>query len=256
MKTNNLDICETTETFPQKNKYIDKMSTEIATLTMIMSTEKVTRELMNASTFINLAVDKIYNILRQSNTGRLIYTGSGTSGRIGVLDAVELLPTFGWPSSRVNFALAGGIKSLTQSVEGAEDVFKDGFDQIMSLNCSKHDILISLSASGQSQFTIGTVEAAKKTNTFSIGISNNYKTLLRNVCDLYIPILTGGELVAGSTRLNAGTSQKICLNIISTLVMTKLGRVKNGLMIDMIASNKKLKERQKKIEISLISKIK
>jgi N-acetylmuramic acid 6-phosphate etherase len=251
MKTNSLDVYETTESFPKNKKYIDKMATEIATFTMIMNTEKVTRELMNASNFINLAVNKIYKILKSSHTGRIIYTGSGTSGRIGVLDAVELLPTFGWPSTRVNFVLAGGIASLTQSVEGAEDVFENGFDGVIKLNCNKNDVLISLSASGQSQFTLGTVKAAKITNTFSIGISNNYQSLLGDICDLYIPILTGGELVGGSTRLNAGTAQKICLNIISTLVMAKLGRVRNGLMSNMIPSNDKLKKRQKEIKKAL-----
>jgi N-acetylmuramic acid 6-phosphate etherase len=175
---------------------------------------------------------------------------------MGVLDGVELLPTFGWPSERVAFVIAGGMKALTRSVEGAEDQFHDGFSEALKLNSNSSDVLISLSASGNSEFTLGTVSAAKQQQTFSIGISNNLKSSLKETCDLHIPILTGGELIAGSTRLNAGTSQKICLNIISSLVMSKLGRVKKGLMIDMIASNKKLKERQKKIEISLTSKVK
>ena len=247
MKIHDFDKNETTETFPKNKKYLDKMSTEVAVLTMILSSERVTRELIKASTYINLAVEKIYNVLKQSKKGRLIYTGSGTSGRIGVLDAVELLPTFGWPYDRINFVLAGGNASLTRSVEGAEDNFEEGFNQVVSLNCCNNDILIAISASGQSPFTLGTVEAAKQNNTYSIGIANNAKSLLGNICDLYIPILTGGELVAGSTRLNAGTAQKICLNIISTLVMSKLGKVKNGLMTNMIPSNKKLIKRKKKI---------
>jgi N-acetylmuramic acid 6-phosphate etherase len=248
MKINDLNKNETTETFPKNKKYIDKMSTEVAVISMIMSSERVTRELMKVSALINLTVEKIYNILKKSKNGRLIYSGSGTSGRIGVLDAVELLPTFGWPYNRINFILAGGNQSLTRSVEGAEDVFEDGFSQFLNLNCDKNDVLISLSASGQSQFTLGTVQAAKKTKTFSIGISNNSNSYLGEACDLYIPILTGGEIVAGSTRLNAGTAQKICLNIISTLVMAKLGNIQNGLMVNMIPSNKKLKKRKKLIK--------
>ena len=251
MKINNLNRNETTETFPKNKKYIDKMSTEVAVIAMIMSSERVIRELMKVSNIINLAVEKICDILKQSKNGRLIYSGSGTSGRIGVLDAVELLPTFGWPYNRINFVLAGGNQSLTRSVEGAEDVFEEGFKQVVNLKCDKNDVLIALSASGQSKFTLGTVEAAKKTKTFSIGISNNYNSHIGETCDLHIPILTGGEVVAGSTRLNAGTSQKVCLNIISTLVMAKLGKVKNGLMVNMIPSNTKLKKRKKLIEEQL-----
>lgn len=247
MKIHDFDKNETTETLPKNKKHIDKMSTEVAVLTMILGSERVTRELMNASPYINLAVENIYSILKESQNGRLIYTGSGTSGRLGALDAVELLPTFGWPRNRTNFVLAGGNESLTRSVEGAEDNFQEGFNQIISLNCDKKDILIAISASGQSQFTLGTVKAAKQTKTFSIGISNNQNSLLKEIADLYIPILTGGEIVAGSTRLNAGTAQKICLNIISTLVMAKLGNVRNGLMVNMIPSNKKLKKREKLI---------
>ena len=248
MKINDLENYESTETFPKNKKHIDKMSIDVATLAMIIKSEKVIRELLNSSSIITDAIDKIYKVLKQSKSGRLIYSGSGTSGRIGVLDAVELLPTFGWPYNRVNFLLAGGIQSLTRSVEGAEDIFEDGFNQFLNLNCGRNDVLIAISASGQSQFTLGTVKAAQKTNTLSIGISNNYNTSLKEVSDIYIPILTGGELVAGSTRLNAGTAQKICLNIISTLVMTKLERVKNGLMINMVPSNKKLIKRKNKID--------
>lgn len=251
MKINNFNNFENTETLPLNNKFIDKMSTEKACVTMIMNSEKVIKGLMDANKYINIAIEKIYKILKASNSGRLIYTGSGTSGRIGVLDAVELLPTFGWPSNRIDFAIAGGINSLTKSVEGAEDILEDGFNEIMKKNCNKNDVLISLSASGQSQFTIGTVKAAQKTKTFSVGISNNTNSPLADGCDLFIPILTGAEILAGSTRLNAGTSQKICLNIISTLVMTKLGNVKNGLMVNMIPSNKKLKKRKKLINEQL-----
>jgi N-acetylmuramic acid 6-phosphate etherase len=248
MKINNFNNFENTETLPKDNKYIDKMSTEKATITMIMNSEKVIRGLMNANKYINTAIDKIYKILKSSNSGRIIYAGSGTSGRIGVLDAVELLPTFGWPANRIEFAIAGGINSLTRSAEGAEDIFDDGFNEIIDKNCNKNDVLLSLSASGQSQFTLGTLKAAKKTKTFSVGISNNTNSLLANSCDLFIPILTGAEILAGSTRLNAGTSQKVCLNIISTLVMAKLGNVQNGLMVNMIPSNKKLKKRKKLIK--------
>jgi len=251
MRIDDLVENETTETFPKEKKYLDKMSTETAVLYMMMSSERVIRELIGASPKINLAVENVYSILKQSKNGRLIYTGSGTSGRLGALDAVELLPTFGWPRNRTKFVLAGGNESLTRSIEGAEDNFQEGFNQIISLNCDKSDVLIALSASGQSQFTLGTVKAAKQTKTFSIGISNNQNSLLREISDLYIPIVTGGEIVAGSTRLNAGTAQKICLNIISTLVMAKLGNVKNGLMVNMIPSNKKLKKRKKLIKEQL-----
>lgn len=251
MKINNFNNFENTETLPMDNKHIDKMTTEKAIVTMIINSEKVIKSLMDSNKYIGIAVDKIYKILKSSNSGRLIYAGSGTSGRIGVLDAVELLPTFGWPSNRIDFVIAGGINSLIKSVEGAEDIFEDGFNGIIEKNCNKNDVLISLSASGQSQFTVGTVKAAKKTKTFSIGISNNTNSLLADSCDLFIPILTGAEILAGSTRLNAGTSQKICLNIISTIVMAKLGNVQNGLMVNMVPSNKKLKKRKKLINNQL-----
>lgn len=247
MKINNLSNFEDTETLPMDKKYIDKMSTERATITMILNSEKVIRGLIDANKYISTAINKIYKILKSSDSGRIIYTGSGTSGRIGVLDAVELLPTFGWPTNRIDFVIAGGTDSLTRSVEGAEDNFKKGFNEILNKNCSKNDVLLCLSASGQSQFTLGTVKAARKTKAFTVGISNNQNSLLAKACDLFIPILTGAEILAGSTRLNAGTSQKVCLNIISTIVMAKLGNVQNGLMVNMIPSNKKLKKRKEMI---------
>ena len=196
---------------------------------------------------VEKAVINIYERLNKSNTGRLIYVGAGTSGRIGVQDGVELYTTFGWPQERVDFLIAGGIDALIAPIENAEDMTPSSADKFYELNISPDDVIIGLAASGNTPYTNKVIEMSRELGALTVGISNNPFGLILTNSEIGIFLDTQGELVAGSTRLKAGTSQKICLNTISTLVMVKFKRVKNGQMTHLVATNEKLRIRKKRI---------
>ena len=185
--------------------------------------------------------------MKNNSRSRLIYAGAGTSARIAVQDAVELYPTFGWPKNRIDFMIAGGQEAIISSVEGAEDNTSDVYKALNNINLSEDDILIALAASGNTPFTKECIVAANLQKTLSIGISNNKEGLILKEANYGILLDTGYEIIAGSTRLKAATAQKICLNIISSMIMTKLGFVKDGLMTHFIPSNKKLKNRRSQV---------
>ena len=193
---------------------------------------------------INKVVVAIYNQIRSSKHGRIIYSGAGTSGRIGVQDGAELYPTFGWPKERFKFIIAGSNEALIKSVENAEDNITDAKKQVKQIDISKFDIVIGLAASGNTPFTCKVLELAKRKGALTVAISNNPDGNILTFGTYKIIINTQQEVIAGSTRLKAGTSQKICLNLISSLVMIKLGYVKNGNMINLIPNNKKLRDRK------------
>jgi len=175
--------------------------------------------------------------------GRLVYCGAGTSARIGVQDGAELLPTFNWPADKVAFVIAGGEKALLRAVENAEDSAEDGSSQITQLRVGSDDVVLGIAASGNTPFTVAAVETARRQGALTIGIANNAGSRLLSASDHPILIETGAEAVAGSTRLKAGTAQKIVLNLLSTAVMIQLGRVYRGLMVDMRPTNAKLRQR-------------
>lgn len=175
--------------------------------------------------------------------GRLVYCGAGTSARIGVQDGAELLPTFNWPADKVAFVIAGGEKALLRAVENAEDSAEDGSSQITQLRVGSDDVVLGIAASGNTPFTVAAVETARRQGALTIGIANNAGSRLLSASDHAILIETGAEAVAGSTRLKAGTAQKIVLNLLSTAVMIQLGRVYRGLMVDMRPTNAKLRQR-------------
>jgi N-acetylmuramic acid 6-phosphate etherase len=180
---------------------------------------------------------------RLGQTGRLIYAGAGTSGRIAVQDGAELLPTFGWPSGRTVFALAGGQGALIAAVEDAEDDEADGAAQIVTANAVSADVVIGVSASGSTPFTLGAIREARSRGALTIGLACNPGSALLQGCDHPILLATGSEVLAGSTRMKAGTAQKIALNLISTAIMIRLGRVYKGQMVDMRPTNAKLRKR-------------
>ncbi|PCI46530.1 MAG: N-acetylmuramic acid 6-phosphate etherase [Alphaproteobacteria bacterium] len=180
---------------------------------------------------------------RLSEKGRLVYVGAGTSGRIAVQDGAELGPTFGWPQERMVFCLAGGMEALTISAEGAEDDFDDGIKQIREAKVGKNDVVFGVAASGKTPFTLGALKEANALGAMTIGITNNPHTPILEEADYAILAETGSELIAGSTRMKAGTSQKAIFNMLSTAIMTRLGRIYKGFMVDMIVSNKKLENR-------------
>jgi N-acetylmuramic acid 6-phosphate etherase len=180
---------------------------------------------------------------RLQSGGRLVYVGAGTSGRIGVQDGAELLPTFSWPDDRVVYIVAGGEGALLKAVENAEDSIEDGIHSIRSAEVGPTDVVIGVAASGTTPFTVSALREATTRGAATIGLSNNAGTPLLSVCKHPILVETGEEVVAGSTRMKAGTSQKIVLNLLSTLVMIRLGRVYGGLMVHMRATNAKLRRR-------------
>ena len=194
---------------------------------------------------IAAAVDDAVPALRRG--GRIVYVGAGTSGRIGVQDGTELPPTYGWPPERLVFAMAGGLGALVQSVEGAEDNEEDGARAMADACLGADDVVIGLAASGTTPFTIGALRAAGAVGAVTIAVANNPGAPLLAVARHPILVETGSEAIAGSTRMKAGTAQKIVLNLFSTAVMVKLGRVYHGLMVHMRATNVKLRRRAERM---------
>jgi len=179
--------------------------------------------------------------------GRLIYLGAGTSGRLGIMDASEIHPTFGVPDGIVIGVIAGGRPAVTQSVEGAEDNPAAGRRAIRSLRVGARDAVAGISASGTAPFVLSALREARRRGAFTIGITSNPGSRLASAAKVAIAPRTGPEAIAGSTRLKAGTAQKLILNMISTCVMANLGRVSGNLMTRMVPSNKKLRDRARRI---------
>ncbi len=180
---------------------------------------------------------------RLKQGGRLIYAGAGTSGRLAVQDGAELIPTFNWPQDRLLLRMAGGKDALLRSVEGAEDEAEQAARLMWQHHVSVGDVLIAVAASGTTPFTLGCLREAKKQAALTIGIANNRGTPLLEEADHPIWLDTGPEPIAGSTRMKAGTAQRIAMNLLSSLVMIQLGRVYEGLMVDVQAVNQKLVRR-------------
>jgi N-acetylmuramic acid 6-phosphate etherase len=175
--------------------------------------------------------------------GRLVYVGAGTSARVAVQDGAELMPTFAWPLERVHFVVAGGESAFTASVEGAEDDVADAVKQIDAARLSAHDVVIAVAASGTTPFTVSALQRAGEHRAVTIGIANNSGTALLASANYPVLVETGRELIAGSTRMKAGTAQKVVLNLISTGIMLRLGRVYRGMMVNMQSTNAKLRRR-------------
>jgi N-acetylmuramic acid 6-phosphate etherase len=188
---------------------------------------------------------------RLEDRGRLIYVGAGTSGRLAVQDGAELAPTFGWPEDRLVLLLAGGKEALLQSVEGAEDDAEQGIRLIGKHDVGVPDILIAVAASGTTRFTLACLREAKRRGALTLGIANNKASPILEEADYPIFLDTGSEPIAGSTRLKAGTAQKVALNTLSTLLMILLGKVYRGLMVDVRAVNEKLVKRSEDMLIQL-----
>jgi N-acetylmuramic acid 6-phosphate etherase len=176
-------------------------------------------------------------------SGRLVHVGAGTSGRLAVQDGVELGPTYDWPESRWAFALAGGPEALLTSVEGAEDDEAAAESAMRDLGLGAADVVIGVAASGRTPFTVAAVRAAAAAGALTVGIAGNAGTPLLAAAAHPILIETGAEVLAGSTRMKAGTAQKIVLNLLSTAIMLRLGRIHAGLMVAMRATNRKLRVR-------------
>lgn len=179
--------------------------------------------------------------------GRLIYAGAGTSGRLAVQDGAELMPTFSWPADRLLLLLAGGDAAMTQAVEGAEDDIARARDLIAEHDVGPADVLIAVAASGTTPFTLTCLREAGRRGALTVGIANNPDTPIVAEAECPILLATGPEPIAGSTRMNAGTAQRITLNLLSTLVMIRLGRIYRGMMVEVQACNAKLAKRRERM---------
>lgn len=175
--------------------------------------------------------------------GRLLYAGAGTSGRLGVLDSVELHPTFSWPRERAVAVIAGGEGAMFVAVEGAEDDRAQGAADLAALNPGPNDVALLLAASGGTPYVLGAIEAAKAAGALTIGFANNPGAPVTAQADIGVTLDTGPEVISGSTRLKAGTSQKIALNTFSSALMVRLNKVYGNLMVDLKATNAKLVKR-------------
>jgi N-acetylmuramic acid 6-phosphate etherase len=172
--------------------------------------------------------------------GRLVYVGAGTSGRLGLLDSVELLPTFSWPASRAVALVAGGHRAVFKAVEGAEDSVDEGRADLRAIGIAAHDVAILIAASGNTPYVMGALEEARSAGALTIAIANNPGAPITAGADIGITLDTGSELISGSTRLKAGTAQKIALNTLSSAIMVRLNKVYGNLMVDLQPTNAKL----------------
>ena len=187
------------------------------------------------------AVARIVHSMRSG--GRLLYVGAGTSGRLGVLDASECPPTFGTPPSLVQGIIAGGATALTNAVEGVEDDVQAGFAAMVECDVNSHDTVVGISASGRTPFVLGALHHAKTRGASTVAVVNNRPSAAEEIAAVTIAVVVGPEVLSGSTRLKAGTAQKMVLNMLSTGSMFELGKTYGNLMVDVQATNEKLRSR-------------
>lgn len=230
-----------TETVSERFKDIDSWSTAGAVEAMLEAQISAVAAVRDAVPEIAAAADAA--AARLNDGGRLFYAGAGTSGRIAVQDGVELGPTFGWPADRTAYVLAGGLEATTRSAEGAEDDEGAAIAALEEHGVAAGDVLVAVAASGRTPFTVAAVREANRRGALTIGVANNTPSALLEEAQIGVCAATGSEVVAGSTRMKAGTAQKVILNLFSTAMMIRCGRVYQGLMVDMVISNEKLHQR-------------
>ncbi len=234
-----------TERRNENSYFIDKMSTEEILKVINNEDKKVAIAVEEELPEIAKAVDIIYEKLHEG--GRLVYCGCGTSGRLGVLDAVECPPTYNTDYEMVQAVMAGGSKAFVKAQEGAEDDENMGAVDLQNINFCEKDVLVGLSASGRTPYVIGAMNYAKEKNANVISVTCCPGSEMDTLADVGIAIESGSEVVTGSTRMKSGTAQKLVLNMLSTSVMIKLGKVYQNLMVDVKATNNKLVERTVRI---------
>lgn len=219
--------------------HLEKMSTGEILKNINNEDKKVPLAVEKAIPKIETVVEKVVEKIKNHN-GRLFYIGAGTSGRLGVLDASECPPTFGVSPNVVIGLIAGGDKALRNAVENAEDDTEQAWKDLQEFSISKNDVLVGIAASGTTPYVIGGIRAARENGLITACITNNAGSPLSEASEFPIEVVVGPEFVTGSTRMKSGTAQKLVLNMISTAVMIKLGRIKGNKMVDMQLSNKKL----------------
>lgn len=230
-----------TEDVSPRFKDLDSWPTEVAVSAVLEGQLSAAAACVAAGPAIARAVDAAAAVIGER--GRLIYAGAGTSGRVAVQDGAELMPTFDWPAERVVFLLAGGAEAVTRSIEGAEDDQAAARKAVNRAKIAAGDVFLAVAASGRTPYTVAALQRARECGALTIAISSNARTPLLTAAHHPILVETGGEVLAGSTRMKAGTAQKIVLNAISTALMIRLGRIYRGYMVDMRVSNEKLRRR-------------
>lgn len=231
----------TTETPSAQHTTLDLYSTDKLIEILIEDQFDAVHAVRAAAAQITAAVTQALPRIMQG--GRLIYVGAGTSGRLGVLDSVELFPTFSWPHERAIGLLAGGHEAMFTAIEGAEDDAAQGAADLLALEVQTSDVVLLLAASGATPYVMGALQAARDCAALTIGFANNADAPVTLQADIGITLNTGRELISGSTRLKAGTSQKIALNTFSSALMIRLNKVYGNLMVDLKPTNAKLLRR-------------
>ena len=235
----------TTESRNQASANIDTVGT-LEMVTIINNEDKkVAMAVESILPQIAQAVDAIQYAFSQG--GRLVYCGAGTSGRLGILDASECPPTFGSPAEQVIGLIAGGKTAILHAVENAEDNSEAGQQDLQNLNITKDDIIVGIAASGRTPYVIGAMQYAKQQECKVISLCCNNNSEMASIANIALDVIVGPEVVTGSSRMKAGTAQKMVLNMLTTGAMIKNGKVFGNLMVDVQATNAKLIERQKKI---------
>lgn len=230
---------------------MDKMSTEEMAKLVITANYEAVKAVEDASSSIAKAIDAIS--VAFENGGRLIYIGAGTSGRLGVIDAAECPPTFGVSHELVQGIIAGGNERMFRAGENEEDKYENGCEAIAERGVTAKDVVVGISAAGNAAYVVGALETAKSLGAVTVGISSNPSTKILNTADISIFTDTGAEVLTGSTRLKAGTAQKIVLNTLTTCAMAKTGKVYENMMINLSPSNEKLERRVIRIVAEILS---
>ncbi|GHN25078.1 N-acetylmuramic acid 6-phosphate etherase [Lactobacillus delbrueckii subsp. lactis] len=235
----------TTEQRNANTTHIDTMSTLEMVKTINNEDEKIAPAVGTQDEKIAQAID--IGAKRYHDGGRLIYIGAGTSGRLGVIDAVELVPTYGIKPERAIGLIAGGKSAMYLAVEGAEDDPDLAEADLKKINLSEKDMVLGIAASGRTPYVIGGLDYAKKVGAATVAVACVKNSLIGQHAEIAIEAVTGPEVVTGSTRMKAGTAQKMILNMISTGIMIRQGKVYENVMIDVLPTNEKLVERAKRI---------
>ena len=228
-----------------KTTQLDEMSVRGILEVMNQEDSSVPSTIANELDHIEKVVESVVGSFQTG--GRLIYVGAGTSGRLGILDAVECVPTFGVSPEMVRGFIAGGMEAFTAAVEGAEDSVKLGASDMESASVCDKDTVIGIAASGRTPYVIGALDYAREKGARTVAISCNKGAEISKHAEMVIELETGPEILTGSTRLKAGTAQKLVLNMISTASMIGIGKVYENLMVDVQSTNEKLTERSKRI---------
>jgi len=224
---------------------LDRLSTRELVAVMNREDATVARTVAECAPAIAEAIDVI--AARLASGGRLIYAGAGTSGRLGVLDAAECPPTFSADPAQVRGVIAGGDRALTVAVEGAEDSAAQGGEDLRSMDVGPGDAVVGITASGTTPYVLGALATARESGAATIGLVCNAGSPVAAAADIAIEVATGPEVLAGSTRLKAGTATKMVLNMLSTGAMVRLGKTYGNLMVDLQATNDKLRARARRI---------